>query len=50
MFGAYEKGCVTKQSDIDIIVDTDLKGFKLMELYCAVQDALGGIDLDLHQI
>ena len=47
LFGSYAKGCATKQSDVDIIVDTDLKGFKLMELYCAVQDALGGIDLDL---
>ena len=47
LFGSYATGCATKQSDVDIIVDTDLKGFKLIELYCAVQDALGGINLDL---
>lgn len=47
LFGSYAKGCATEQSDVDILVDTDLKGFQLMELFCAVQDALGGIRLDL---
>lgn len=47
LFGSYAKGCATEKSDIDILVDTDLRGLRLMELFCAVQDALGGMDLDL---
>lgn len=47
LFGSYAKGCATPMSDVDIIVDTDLSGFKFMELYCAVQDALDGIALDM---
>lgn len=47
LFGSYANGCATPESDVDIIVDTELRGFGLMELYCAVQDALGGVDLDL---
>lgn len=47
LFGSYAKGSATVKSDVDIVVDTDLRCFALMGLYCAVQDALGGIDLDL---
>ena len=47
LFGSYAKGTATPRSDVDLVVDSELRGFKLMELYCAVQDALDGVELDL---
>ena len=47
LFGSYAKGTATEKSDVDLIVDTELRGFALMELYCDIQDALSGIALDM---
>ena len=47
LFGSYAKGTATEKSDVDLVVDTELRGFDLMELYCDIQDALGGIALDM---
>lgn len=47
LFGSYAKGTANPRSDVDLVVDTDLRGLKFMDLYCEVQDALDGIDLDM---
>lgn len=50
LFGSYAKGTADEKSDIDLIVDTELKGLKFMELYCDVQDALDGVSLDMFAV
>lgn len=47
LFGSYAKGTADEKSDVDLVVDTNLRGLALMELYCDIQDALGGIALDM---
>ena len=43
LFGSYAKKEATKQSDIDLIIDTKakLKGFALLRLICTIQDKFG---------
>ncbi len=36
-FGSYAKGKATPESDIDLLVDSDLRGLKFMTLFCGVQ-------------
>ena len=42
LFGSYAKKEATKQSDIDLIIDTQakLKGFSLLKLICQIQEKL----------
>lgn len=42
LFGSYAKQEATKQSDIDLIIDTkaQLKGFSLLKLICQIQEKL----------
>jgi len=42
LFGSYAKKEATKQSDIDLIIDTKskLKGFALLKLICQIQEKL----------
>lgn len=42
LFGSYAKKQATKESDIDLIIDTksQLKGFALLKLICKIQDKL----------
>lgn len=42
LFGSYAKKEATKQSDIDLIIDTKskLKGFALLKLICQLQEKL----------
>ena len=42
LFGSYAKQEATKQSDIDLIIDTrsKLKGFSLLKLICQIQERL----------
>ncbi len=42
LFGSYAKQEATKQSDIDLIIDTrsKLKGFSLLKLICQIQEKL----------
>lgn len=45
LFGSYARGQATKESDIDLLVDTTGTSltslFKLGALYCALEEALG---------
>ena len=42
LFGSYAKECATKDSDIDLIIDSNgkLKGFKLFSLISKLEDLL----------
>lgn len=42
LFGSYAKQQASKNSDIDLIIDTksELKGFSLLKLICELQESL----------
>lgn len=40
LFGSYGKGAATGHSDIDLLVDSDLKGLRFVELLDELQDTL----------
>lgn len=42
LFGSYAKKEATKQSDIDLVIDTrsKLRGFALLKLICQIQESL----------
>jgi predicted nucleotidyltransferase len=40
LFGSYAKGSATSQSDIDILVDSGLRGFRFCGLVGRIRDAL----------
>ena len=42
LFGSYANGSADKNSDIDLIIDTNskLKGFALLKLICTIQEKL----------
>ena len=42
LFGSYAKQKATKESDIDLIIDTnaELKGFALLKLICQIEEKL----------
>lgn len=42
LFGSYAKKEATKQSDIDIVIDTraELRGFALLKLICELEERL----------
>ena len=50
LFGSYGKGLATKNSDVDLLVDSGLKGLKFFGLLEDVRTALGGKDVDLFDI
>ena len=42
LFGSYAKKQATKNSDVDLLIDTksELRGFALLKLICKIQDKL----------
>ena len=50
LFGSYAKGTATHKSDVDLLVDSGLKGLRFVELIEAVHNALGEIEIDLFDI
>lgn len=42
LFGSYAKQKATKESDVDLIIDTnsELKGFALLKLICQIEEKL----------
>ena len=42
LFGSYAKHKATKESDVDLIIDTnaELKGFALLKLICQIEEKL----------
>jgi len=43
LFGSYAKGTAKADSDVDLMVDTDLTGFKFFGLRGEIDEALGGV-------
>ena len=50
LFGSYGKGIATEKSDIDLLVDSGLKGLSFVGLMEAVRVALGEKDIDMFDI
>lgn len=46
IFGSYAKGTARESSDIDLLVDSGLKGLRFMSLAAKVEDVLGK-DVDI---
>ena len=50
LFGSYAKGCPKATSDIDLLVDSSLKGLRFFALLEDVKEALGEKDVDLFDV
>lgn len=50
LFGSYGKHTATKRSDIDLLVDSNLKGLHFVGLAEAVRNALGEKEIDLFDV
>ena len=50
LFGSYAKGRATSKSDIDLLVDSNLKGLKFFALLEDVREALDEKDVDLFDV
>lgn len=49
LFGSYGKGSATEESDIDLLVDSDLKGLRFVGLIEAIRAAVDK-DVDIFDI
>ena len=49
LFGSYAKGTADDKSDIDLLVDSGLRGLRFISLYEDVRRALGR-DIDLFDV
>ena len=47
LFGSYAKGIADEKSDVDIFVDSRLRGLKFVGLVENIKQALGGKDVDV---
>ena len=50
LFGSYGKGNATEKSDIDLLVDSGLKGLSFVGLIEDVRIALGEKEIDMFDI
>lgn len=50
LFGSYGKGTATMKSDIDLIVDSGLKGLRFVGLIEEVRNALGEKEIDMFDV
>ncbi len=50
LFGSYGKGTATLKSDVDLLVDSGLRGLHFMELVESVRFALDDKDVDIFDI
>lgn len=50
LFGSYGKGTATEHSDVDLLVDSGLKGLRFIGLIEDVRTALDGKEVDLFDI
>lgn len=50
LFGSYGKGMATGKSDIDLLVDSGLKGLHFVGLIDAVRNALGEKEVDMFDV
>lgn len=47
LFGSYAKNTANENSDIDLCVDSGLKGMKFVGFIESIRNALGGKDVDV---
>ena len=47
LFGSYAKDSANEKSDVDLYVDSNLKGLRFVGLIESIKNALGGKDIDL---
>lgn len=47
LFGSYGKGTATSNSDVDLLVDSNLHGLKFMGFVEELREALGEKDMDV---
>ncbi len=50
LFGSYGKGTATGKSDIDLLVDSGLKGLRFVGLIEAVRRVLGEKEIDMFDV
>ena len=50
LFGSYGKGTATKNSDVDLLVDSNLRGLQFMGLVEDLREALDDKDMDVFDI
>lgn len=50
LFGSYGKGTATEQSDVDLLVDSGLKGLRFVGLIEEARIALDGKDIDMFDV
>ena len=50
LFGSYGKGKATPKSDVDILVDSGLKGLNFVGLISDIKDSLHGKDVDVFDV
>ena len=50
LFGSYGKGMATPRSDIDLMVDSGLRGLRFVGLISDIRDSLHGKQVDVFDI
>ena len=50
LFGSYAKGTATEKSDIDLMVDSKLRGLRFFALLEDIREALGEKDVDVLDV
>ena len=50
LFGSYSKGIATPKSDIDLLVDSGLKGLKFVGLIGDIKQSLHGKEVDVFDV
>ena len=50
LFGSYAKGCAKANSDIDLLVDSNLRGLKFFALLEDVREAMNEKDIDMFDV
>ena len=50
LFGSYAKGTATEQSDVDLLVDSNLHGLKFFALLEDIREALGEKEIDVFDV
>ncbi len=50
LFGSYAKGLATEKSDIDLMVDSNLRGLRFFALIEDIREALDEKDVDVFDV
>ena len=50
LFGSYAKGCATEKSDVDLMVNSKLRGLSFFALVEDIREALNEKDVDVFDV